>query len=180
MSDQGRWPEGLTINPLATGGAKFYPAQGVNKMESTSHHSAPLSGDHVHAVEAPAAVDPVCGMTVDMTTGKPTHTHNGLEFHFCSQKCHDKFVLDPEHYVSGAHKEPDSPGKHRPSDGSERDAVPLAAEWRYDLPEFGGYLGNVGWKSFKTRQIICHMDRSYLVLATFPGLAAWRNAENSL
>ena len=76
-------------------------------MESTSHHSEPSSGDHVHAVEAPAAVDPVCGMTVDMTAGKPTHTHNGLEFHFCGQKCHDKFVADPEHYISGAHREAD-------------------------------------------------------------------------
>ena len=44
-------------------------------------------------------------MAVDTTAGKHTHTHNGLEFHFCSQKCHDKFVVDPEHYVSGAHKE---------------------------------------------------------------------------
>ncbi len=34
--------------------------------------------------------------------------------------------------------------KIRPSDGCGRDAVPLAVERRYDFPEFGGYLGNVG------------------------------------
>ena len=32
----------------------------------------------------------------------------------------------------------------RPSDGCGRDAVPLAVERRYDFPESGGYLGNVG------------------------------------
>ncbi len=31
-----------------------------------------------------------------------------------------------------------------PSDGCGRDTVPLAVERRYDFPEFGGYLGNVG------------------------------------
>ncbi len=30
-----------------------------------------------------------------------------------------------------------------PSDGCGRDAVPLAVGRRYDIPEFGGYLGNV-------------------------------------
>ncbi len=34
--------------------------------------------------------------------------------------------------------------KIRPSDDCGRDAVPLAMERRYDFPEFGGYLGNVG------------------------------------
>ncbi len=34
--------------------------------------------------------------------------------------------------------------KIRPSDGCGRDAVPLAVERRYDFPESGGYLGNVG------------------------------------
>ena len=34
--------------------------------------------------------------------------------------------------------------KIRPSDRCGRDAVPLVVELRYDFPEFGGYLGNVG------------------------------------
>ena len=32
------------------------------------------------------------------------------------------------------------------SDGYERDAGFLAVERWYDVPEFGGYLGNVGWE----------------------------------
>ena len=55
-----------------------------------------------HATDTSAALDPVCGMTVDVTANKPFHTHNGLAFHFCSQKCHDKFVADPDRYIRGA------------------------------------------------------------------------------
>ncbi len=51
-----------------------------------------------------SAIDPVCGMTVDVKAGKPTLDHGGAEFHFCSQGCHDKFLADPEFYLSGAHK----------------------------------------------------------------------------
>lgn len=50
------------------------------------------------------ATDPVCGMKVDPSAGKPHHEHNHQTFHFCSQGCHDKFVADPEFYASGRHK----------------------------------------------------------------------------
>ena len=52
-----------------------------------------------HSVHAPDITrDPVCGMSVDPNAGKPTATHEGHTFHFCSQGCHDKFVGDPEAY----------------------------------------------------------------------------------
>ncbi len=50
------------------------------------------------------AKDPVCGMTVDENKNKPKHDFGGVTYHFCSQKCHDKFSSDPHHYLSGAHK----------------------------------------------------------------------------
>ncbi|MBO6825395.1 MAG: heavy metal translocating P-type ATPase [Sneathiella sp.] len=50
------------------------------------------------------AKDPVCGMTVDENKNKPKHDFDGITYHFCSQKCHDKFSSDPHHYLSGAHK----------------------------------------------------------------------------
>lgn len=49
-------------------------------------------------------IDPVCGMSVNIGTGKPTHQHAGTDYHFCSQGCRDKFAADPEHYLSGAYK----------------------------------------------------------------------------
>jgi Cu+-exporting ATPase len=44
--------------------------------------------------------DPVCGMTVDPDETDHHATHEGDEFHFCSARCHDKFVTDPERYLS--------------------------------------------------------------------------------
>jgi Cu+-exporting ATPase len=49
--------------------------------------------------------DPVCGMDVDPNANKPTADHEGATYHFCSVSCHDKFVVDPGHYLSGAHKQ---------------------------------------------------------------------------
>jgi Cu+-exporting ATPase len=62
-----------------------------------------MSHDHAihgHAHHATIAKDPVCGMDVSLDAGKPTVEHAGTVFHFCSQKCHDKFVADPQRYLS--------------------------------------------------------------------------------
>jgi Cu+-exporting ATPase len=55
--------------------------------------------------DQPVAVDPVCGMDVRMGTGKPQSNHEGTDYHFCSQRCHDRFVEEPEHFLTGAHKQ---------------------------------------------------------------------------
>ena len=44
-------------------------------------------------------------MSVDPLAGKPTLRHDGIVYSFCSQGCCDKFAADPEHYLSGAHKQ---------------------------------------------------------------------------
>ena len=43
--------------------------------------------------------DPVCGMTVDPTTTSHHASHAGSDYHFCSARCHDKFVADPQAYI---------------------------------------------------------------------------------
>ena len=47
------------------------------------------------------AIDPVCGMSVDLSKGKPSLTYKGVTQHFCCQGCHDKFEADPYFYLSG-------------------------------------------------------------------------------
>jgi Cu+-exporting ATPase len=44
--------------------------------------------------------DPVCGMTVDPEAGKPSHEHGGHRFHFCNPRCLDKFVAEPDRYLT--------------------------------------------------------------------------------
>ncbi len=74
-------------------------------MNKHTHHD---HSGHAHATSDAATVkDPVCGMSVDPDAGKPSAKHKGETYHFCSQKCHDKFVDDPEHILSGAHRKKD-------------------------------------------------------------------------
>ncbi len=47
------------------------------------------------------AIDPVCGMAVDPATSSHHATHGGTAFHFCSARCRDKFVADPQAYAAG-------------------------------------------------------------------------------
>ncbi len=47
-----------------------------------------------------SSTDPVCGMEVEHGKGKPTLEHNGTTYHFCSDKCHDKFEADPASYIN--------------------------------------------------------------------------------
>jgi Cu+-exporting ATPase len=56
------------------------------------HHAAALDG---------AAKDPVCGMTVKPTTQHRT-TYEGDEILFCSDRCKQKFIADPAHYLKPA------------------------------------------------------------------------------
>ncbi|MCP1375908.1 heavy metal translocating P-type ATPase [Dyella lutea] len=46
------------------------------------------------------AIDPVCGMTVDTTAGKPSAVHEGRTFHFCCNGCRTKFEADPTKYLA--------------------------------------------------------------------------------
>ena len=49
------------------------------------------------------AIDPVCGMSVAIDGAKHIAPYEGAEHYFCSSRCHDKFLADPELYLSGAH-----------------------------------------------------------------------------
>ena len=79
-----------------------------------AHHGSCCGGGKAHGAEtapenasetAPeTAMDPVCGMSVDLSAGKPTFDHAGTTYHFCHEGCRTKFAGDPEHYLSGAHR----------------------------------------------------------------------------
>ncbi|WP_417262868.1 heavy metal translocating P-type ATPase [Celeribacter sp.] len=58
------------------------------------------SHDHHHHAASDVIRDPVCGMTVDPTAGKPHLEHGGHSYHFCSNGCRDKFEAKPEAYIT--------------------------------------------------------------------------------
>ncbi len=55
---------------------------------------------HHHTGSAEVTRDPVCGMTVDPQAQKPSATHEGHTYHFCSSGCRARFIADPGTYRS--------------------------------------------------------------------------------
>ncbi|RWH72036.1 heavy metal translocating P-type ATPase [Mesorhizobium sp.] len=65
-----------------------------------SHGASCCSGKTAGTAAEAVIRDPVCGMTVDPAAGKPTAEHDGRTFHFCSERCRTKFVVEPESYLT--------------------------------------------------------------------------------
>jgi len=58
-----------------------------------------------HASPSPGfALDPVCGMPLDISAVRYKHSHAGRPWYFCSQHCLDKFAAEPERYAKPAGK----------------------------------------------------------------------------
>ena len=47
-----------------------------------------------------AAIDPVCGMTVQPATAAGSYEHQGNTYYFCATSCLTKFRIDPIHYLT--------------------------------------------------------------------------------
>ncbi len=58
---------------------------------SDAHRAAPAAG---------IAIDPVCGMTVDIATARHKSEHGGNAYYFCSAGCKTKFDASPEKYLA--------------------------------------------------------------------------------
>lgn len=74
-------------------------------MSDHDHHSAHA---HSHGASnndipegAETAIDPVCGMTVEVKDDTRSEVYSDETYHFCSEKCQTSFTLDPYFYASG-------------------------------------------------------------------------------
>src|SRR6185503_18867259 len=76
------------------GGRDRPPMKGKLTLVPSSPRLAPRSGSGA------AAIDPVCGMTVDPATAAGSHVHGGLTYWFCSTGCLERFRADPERYLA--------------------------------------------------------------------------------
>ena len=47
-----------------------------------------------------SAIDPVCGMSVDPATAKHKAESGGATYHFCSARCRNRFVAEPERFLA--------------------------------------------------------------------------------
>jgi Cu+-exporting ATPase len=65
-----------------------------------SNHGHHGQSGRAHAAPHPGtAIDPVCGMTVDIATAKHKHSFGGSTWYFCAKHCVDKFAAEPGRYA---------------------------------------------------------------------------------
>lgn len=58
------------------------------------------------------AIDPVCGMDVDIATAKHTSQYDGATYYFCAPGCKRAFDADPERYLHGGPADHEHGGHH--------------------------------------------------------------------
>ena len=119
-----------------------------------------------------AAIDPVCGMTVDPATAAGSHVHGGRTYWFCSAGCLERFRADPERYLAAgpdarAHAPAPSPAGRAsdytcPMDPEVRQPGPGAC------PKCGMALEPVAVEALPTRtEWVCPMHPE--IVRTAPG-----------
>src|SRR5208337_3002830 len=85
-------------------------------MSNTPSKGAHAHDHHRHGEAVVAGVatvkDPVCGMTIDPETAHFRADEGGKAYYFCSSKCREKFVADPQRFVAAATTNA-SPAEHR-------------------------------------------------------------------
>ncbi len=92
------------------------------------HHHHAHGHDHA-AVETPAAVDPVCGMTVDPATAEHRLDLGGETYYFCCAGCRAKLEADPERYLKGG-----TPAEEAPASAGAVHTCPMHPEVRQEGP----------------------------------------------
>ena len=68
----------------------------TTKVPAAGNPSVETGSDETTPAPTQQATDPVCGMTIDPTTAAATTEHDGQTYHFCSERCHDTFIADPD------------------------------------------------------------------------------------
>lgn len=68
-------------------------------------HFAPKQQEQAQAVAAveefvTEAIDPVCGMTVEIANARYISEHNGQKYYFCARSCMNSFNREPEKYLT--------------------------------------------------------------------------------
>ena len=75
-------------------------------------------------VETLLSVDPVCGMSVDPQSAAGSLEHAGQTYHFCSQRCLEKFKANPSKYMKPAQA---SPHQEQRARGAGSAAAPVSS-----------------------------------------------------
>jgi xanthine dehydrogenase accessory factor len=68
--------------------------------EIIQHHRGVKAAPAMIAVEPTGALDPICGMTVEIATARHRSEAGGRITYFCCLACRETFEQDPQRYLS--------------------------------------------------------------------------------
>ncbi len=87
---------------------------------------------HSHEGAGGSAIDPVCGMSVDLANARGgTVEHDGVLYGFCNPSCREKFLRDPARYLTRheiSHPAPHAPEAKREVSGPVEYTCPMHPE----------------------------------------------------
>src|SRR3984957_17485676 len=88
-------------------------AHGTAAAHAGHHHrtvteAASCSGGKHDEAPAPA-IDPVCGMKVNVATAKHRFSYRGTDYFFCGARCRERFEAEPEKFLQPKQPEPAAP-----------------------------------------------------------------------
>ncbi|MFT7692266.1 MAG: Cu+-exporting ATPase [Candidatus Latescibacterota bacterium] len=100
-------------------------------MSSHDHQHHANCDHHTHSDNASLSIakDPVCGMDVNPADTEFKHQHDGQLFYFCSQHCQDKFIANPNHYLT-----PEFPQSIPKTPGANLHTCPMHPEVQHEGP----------------------------------------------
>ncbi len=97
---QARRPEEIALSILAEIVQHRRGRERIEWDAPARTDGAPAGAEGAAAEEA--AVDPVCGMTVEVAGARHRHEHQAARYYFCSDGCRARFAADPESFLSSS------------------------------------------------------------------------------
>ena len=95
-----RSPAGLPLGTSGQEGISLSVMAEISSLRAESRPSFSGAQEQESTGEPDEAVDPVCGMAVEVATARHVVEHEGTRYYFCSSGCKRAFEQEPEKYAA--------------------------------------------------------------------------------